>query len=191
MFLVVGLGNPGKEYAKTRHNIGFETIDYLVREHSIAQMRRLKNGLVAHYFLNGEKVILVKPLTYMNNSGQCVAPLADYFDIGEDQIIVIYDDIDLDPGILRIRKKGSAGSHNGMKSVIANLQTQNFKRIRVGIGKKPTEWDLANYVLSKFSKDEIPVMQEGISNAAKATELIITQSVEEAMNQYNNKVIEQ
>lgn len=188
MYLIVGLGNPGREYALTRHNIGFETIDYLARKKQVAIIKEEHHGISGSFFENGEKVTLVKPMTYMNNSGECVAAFADYYDIPLDKILVIYDDIDLDAGRIRIRKKGSAGTHNGMRSILYHLQDENFPRIRIGIGKKPPQWDLADYVLSKFQPDEIETMQHAVIQAAEAIELFIKEDIDTAMNRLNRKV---
>ena len=144
MYLIIGLGNPGREYALTRHNIGFEAVDYIADQKNVQITKDEHEGLTGVYFENGEKVMLIKPMTYMNNSGLCVEELVSYYDVPLENTLVIYDDIDLDPGKIRIRKKGSAGTHNGMRSIIYQLQDQNFPRIRIGIGKKPPQWDLAN-----------------------------------------------
>ncbi len=187
MFLIIGLGNPGREYALTRHNIGFETIDYIAKLKNVQITRDEHKGLTGFYFENGEKVMLVKPMTYMNNSGECVAELADYYDVPLDQVLVIYDDIDLDPGVIRIRKRGSAGTHNGMRSILYYLQDENFPRIRIGIGKKPPEWDLAKYVLSRFTEEDIEPMKSAVEQAAKGVELFISDGIEVAMNALNRK----
>lgn len=187
MYLIIGLGNPGREYALTRHNIGFEAIDYIAGQKNVQITRDEHKGLTGFYFEHGEKVMLVKPMTYMNNSGECVADLADYYDVPLDNVLVIYDDIDLDPGVIRIRKRGSAGTHNGMRSILYYLQNENFPRIRIGIGKKPPQWDLAHFVLSKFGDEDLPVMREAVIQAARGVDLYITEGIEAAMNALNRK----
>ncbi|MEG2898144.1 MAG: aminoacyl-tRNA hydrolase [Eubacterium sp.] len=184
------MGNPGREYALTRHNIGFEAIDYLAGQKNVLMNKDEQNGLTGFYFENGEKIMLVKPMTYMNNSGLCVAGLVNYYAVPPEKTLVIYDDIDLDLGKIRIRKKGSAGTHNGMRSIIEHLKEQNFSRIRIGIGKKPPHWDLANYVLSKFTPDETQIMREAIIKASEAVELFIKEDINVAMNRLNRKAKE-
>ncbi|MDO4288093.1 MAG: aminoacyl-tRNA hydrolase [Eubacterium sp.] len=191
MYLIIGLGNPGREYALTRHNIGFEAVDYIARQKNVQIARDEHKGLTGFYFENGEKVMLVKPMTYMNNSGECVADLADYYDVPLDNILVIYDDIDLDPGVIRIRKRGSAGTHNGMRSILYYLQSEGFPRIRIGIGKKPPQWDLAHYVLSKFTEEDTEVMREAVIQAARGVDIFVTEGIEAAMNALNRKKTKQ
>ena len=188
MFLIAGLGNPGRQYEKTRHNMGFDTIDELIDRHripqgGIAHKARYGKGMIA-----GEKVLAVKPLTYMNLSGESLREWVNYYKLDpETEMIVIYDDIDLEPGQIRIRKKGSAGGHNGIKSIIAQLGTQNFYRIKVGVGAKPRGWDLADYVLGRFSSDERIAVDKAICDAADAVEMILRDGIESAMNHYNRK----
>ena len=189
MYLVVGLGNPGKQYEATRHNMGFDTIDVLVERHKIPQGGVKFNAMYGKSIIGGEKAILMKPLSYMNLSGGPIREMANYFKIDpETEMIVVYDDIDLDPGQLRIRKKGSAGGHNGIKHIIQQLGTQNFVRIKVGVGAKPKGWDLADHVLGRFDKDDRALVEEAQERACKAVELILTDSVDAAMNEYNRKV---
>ena len=188
MYIIAGLGNPGKEYENTRHNIGFDVIDRLAEEENIAVMESKHKALIGKGYVAGQKVILAKPQTFMNLSGESVRELVDYYKIDpEEELIVIYDDINLAPGKLRIRPKGSAGGHNGIKNIIAHLGTQVFPRIRIGVGEKPKGWDLADYVLGRFSKEEEPVVREALEKAAKACSEIITEDVTSAMNKYNNK----
>lgn len=188
MYLIAGLGNPGRQFEHTRHNIGFDTIDLLVERHQVPQSGVRCKGMYGKGMIAGEKVILLKPLTYMNLSGEAVRGLADYFKIDpEKELIVIYDDIDLEPGQIRIRKKGSAGGHNGIKDIIARLGTQNFIRVRIGVGAKPKDWDLADHVLSRFTDKERKAVDEAISLAASAVEKILTDGVDAAMNEYNRK----
>lgn len=188
MYLVVGLGNPGREYEATRHNMGFDTIDHLVEDYNVPQGGVKFNAMYGKGRIGGQPVILMKPLSYMNLSGGPIREMANYFKINpETEMIVIYDDIDLDPGQLRIRKKGSAGGHNGIKHIIQQLGTQNFVRIKVGVGAKPKGWDLADYVLGRFDKDDRVLVEEAQERACKAVELILTDSVDAAMNEYNKK----
>ena len=188
MYLIVGLGNPGRQYEATRHNMGFDVIDKLVEEYPVPQAGVKFNAMYGKGIIGGEKAILMKPLSYMNLSGGPIREMANYFKIDpETEMIVVYDDIDLDPGQLRIRKKGSAGGHNGIKHIIQQLGTQNFVRIKVGVGAKPKGWDLADYVLGRFDKDDRVLVEEAQERACKAVELILTDSVDAAMNEYNKK----
>lgn len=188
MFLIAGLGNPGRQYEKTRHNMGFDTIDELIDRHRIPQGGIAHKAMYGKGMIAGEKVLAVKPLTYMNLSGESLRECVNYYKLDpETQMIVIYDDIDLEPGQIRIRKKGSAGGHNGIKSIIAQLGTQNFYRIKVGVGAKPKGWDLADYVLGRFSSDERIAVDKAICDAADAVEMILRDGIESAMNHYNRK----
>jgi len=187
MKAVFGLGNPTREYTATRHNIGFDTITCLSDIHNFRVDSARFKGLCGFGYIAGTKVIFVQPQTYMNNSGECVRAVMDFYKLTPQDIIVVYDDINLAVGQLRIRAKGSAGGHNGMKSIIAHVGTEDFIRVRVGVGAKPADWDLADYVLGRFTKDEEPVVREALKDAAKACELIISDSVEAAMNVYNKK----
>ena len=185
MFLIAGLGNPGRQYEKTRHNMGFDTIDELIDRHRIPQGGIAHKAMYGKGMIAGEKVLAVKPLTYMNLSGESLREWVNYYKLDpETEMIVIYDDIDLDPGQIRIRKKGSAGGHNGIKSIIAQLGTQNFYRIKVGVGAKPRGWDLADYVLGRFSSDERIAVDKAICDAV---EMILRDGIESAMNHYNRK----
>ena len=186
MYLVVGLGNPGKQYEATRHNMGFDTIDVLVERHKIPQGGVKFNAMYGSGFIGGEKVIFMKPLSFMNLSGGPVQEMAAYFKIDpESELIIIQDDIDLEPGQLRIRKQGSAGGHNGIKNIIAHLGTQEFPRIKVGVGDKPPRMDLADYVLSRFSKEDREKMEQAFKDAAEAVEVMIAEGPDAAMNQFN------
>lgn len=188
MYLIVGLGNPGKQYENTRHNVGFDAVDLLVDEYRVPSSGKQHKAMYGKGVIAGQKVILAKPLTYMNLSGESVRALVDYYKINpEEELIVIYDDISLEPGKIRIRKKGSAGGHNGIKNIIAQLGTQNFQRIKVGVGEKPKGWDLADYVLGHFSKAERAQMEEGYDRATEAVRLILAGEIDAAMNQYNKK----
>ena len=188
MYLVVGLGNPGKEYEATRHNMGFDTIDCLIDRHNIPQGGVKFNAMYGKAVLGGEKAILMKPLSFMNLSGGPVQEMSAYFKVDpETEIIVVYDDIDLEPGQIRIRKQGSAGGHNGIKDIIRRLGTEKFLRVKVGVGAKPKGWDLADHVLGRFRSEERKLVDEAIEHAADAVEKIISQGVDAAMNEYNRK----
>lgn len=187
MKLIVGLGNPTKEYQATRHNIGFDAITRLCDDYRIRLDAKEHKAICGRGYIGGEKVLLAQPQTYMNLSGESVRELADYYKIAVEDIIIIYDDISLDVGQLRVRPKGSAGGHNGIKSIIAHLGTQEFARIRVGVGDKPKEWDLADYVLGHFPKEEEPLIREALARVSKACECIIIDGIEAAMNEYNRK----
>ena len=188
MYIIVGLGNPGKKYENTRHNMGFIAVDLLAEEYGIKVDKIKFKALVGEGRIAGQKVLLVKPQTYMNLSGESVRELVNYYKVDpESELIVVYDDISLAPGQIRIRKKGSAGGHNGIKNIIANLGTDHFMRVKVGVGEKPKNWDLADYVLSPFTKDERPLVNLAIEHAAKAIEQMLNGDVDAAMNEYNRK----
>lgn len=188
MKIIIGLGNPTREYQATRHNIGFDAITRLCDDYSIRLDSREHKALCGRGRIAGEKVILAQPQTYMNLSGESVRELVDYYKLTNEDIIVIYDDIHLAVGQLRVRKKGSAGGHNGIKNIIAQLGTEEFMRIRVGVGEKPEKWDLVDYVLGRFPKEEEPVIREALERVSKACECIIADGIEAAMNRYNQKV---
>ena len=189
MYIIAGLGNPTKEYQNTRHNIGFDIIDKLADTYSIDVLEKKHKALIGKGIIEGEKVILAKPQTFMNLSGESVRALADYYKIAEKQeLIVIYDDISLDVGQLRIRKRGSAGGHNGIKSILSHLGHDVFPRIKVGVGDKPSGYDLADYVLGHFSPDEKKIMEEAAINAIGAVREITAGQIDQAMNRYNKKV---
>ena len=183
MYLIVGLGNPGIEYRNTRHNIGFNAVDYLGEKYNIDINRKKFKGEYGEGRVSGDKVILLKPTTYMNLSGESIKEAANFYKIPNDQIIVIYDDVSLDIGRLRIRGKGSAGGHNGIKSIISHLNSDVFPRIKIGVGQP--EGDLIAHVLGKFSKDDMDKLQKVIDVAVLATEEIIKNDEIEAMNKYN------
>lgn len=185
--VIFGLGNYGREYAGTRHNMGFDTVTRLSDSLNIRLDTKRFKGLCGFGFIGAEKVILVQPQTYMNLSGECVHAVLDFFKLTNKDIIVVYDDISLAPGQLRIRKKGSAGGHNGIKSVIAHLGTDEFDRVRIGVGAKPEGWDLADYVLSRFEREDEPLIRDAIDLAAKACEVIVRDGIDAAMNTYNTK----
>lgn len=187
MYIIAGLGNPGKEYAHTRHNVGFEVIDILADRMGIEVEEKKHKALCGKGILEGEKVILLKPQTYMNLSGESVRAAADFYKAEPENILVIYDDISLEPGQLRLRGKGSAGGHNGIKNIIAHLGTQEFPRIKVGVGDKPKGMDLADYVLGRFSKEDQAKMDASFKDAADAAAMILSQGMEPAMNHFNKK----
>ena len=186
MYYIVGLGNPGLQYENTRHNVGFMTIDYLANKYDIDVRKSKFKSLYGQGEISGHKVMLIKPQTYMNNSGEAVRELRNFYKFDIDKLIVIYDDIDIDFGTIRIRKKGSAGSHNGMKSIIYQIQDDQFPRIKVSIGKKPEKWDLANFVLSGFSKEEAKILEDEIRIAAEGIEIILKDDIDKAMNKCNS-----
>lgn len=187
MFIIAGLGNPTKAYEGTRHNIGFEVIDALAKRCGIDTGIRRSRALCGKGVIEGERVILAKPQTYMNLSGEAVRELAAYYKVEPENIIVVYDDISLEPGQLRIRAKGSAGGHNGIKNIIAHLGTQEFPRVKVGVGEKPRGWNLADYVLSRFGPEDRKLMDTAVDEAADAVMAIIRDGVDAAMNRYNMK----
>ena len=189
MFIIAGLGNPKREYDNTRHNIGFELIDALAKKHNISVMNVAHKALTGKGMIGRHKVILVKPLTFMNLSGESIRPLADYYKIDPvSELIIVSDDVSLPPGQIRVRKKGSAGGHNGLKNIIALLGSEEFCRIRIGVGEKPAGYDLADYVLGHFSKEEQPLMREGIDKAVGAAEMMLDGEIDRAMNEYNRKI---
>ncbi len=188
MYLVAGLGNPGREYDMTRHNIGFHAIDYIADELGV-KIKKLKyKSIYGEGIINGEKVLLVKPQTYMNLSGESVSEFAKFFKIPTENIIIISDDIALETGRIRIRKKGSAGGHNGLKNIIYMLNSENFNRIRIGVGAPShPDYDLKDFVLGRFTKEEIPVLEDAIVKSHKAVKEIISRGADSAMNKYNQK----
>ena len=186
MFIIAGLGNPTLQYEGTRHNVGFDVIDMLADRYNISVDGRKGRALVGKGIIEGQKVLLVKPQTYMNLSGESLRELVNYYKIDEEhELLVIYDDISLDVGQLRIRKKGSAGGHNGIKNIIANLGTDVFPRIKIGVGEKPKKYDLADYVLGHFQGDEKKLMEEAYDRAAAAVVEILTDGPDKAMNDFN------
>ena len=188
MFIIAGLGNPTLQYEGTRHNVGFDVIDMLADRYNISVDGRKGRALVGKGIIEGQKVLLVKPQTYMNLSGESLRELVNYYKLDpESELIVVFDDISLEPGNIRIRKKGSAGGHNGIKNIIANLGSSVFPRIKVGVGEKPKGYDLADYVLGKFSKEDRVLMEEGYDLACEASALIMQGAIDQAMNEYNQK----
>ena len=189
MYLIAGLGNPGKKYEGTKHNMGFDTISYLADKYRIPSSGVSVKGVYGKGRINGQSVILLKPMTYMNLSGESIQEYVHYYKIDpETQLIVIYDDIDLDPGQIRVRKSGSPGSHNGMKNIVQCLGTSKFIRIRIGTGAKPDKWDLADYVLAPFDKDVRPLVNDAIERAGQAAAMILEGDVDKVMSIFNRKV---
>ena len=185
-FIVAGLGNPGKDYDGTRHNAGFAAMDYIAEKTGEKIQKAKFESLVAEATIGGVRVLLMKPQTFMNCSGTAISAAADFYKIAPENVIVICDDITQNPGKMRIRKSGSAGGHNGLKSIIAFLDSQNFKRIRIGVGAKPNpNYDLADWVLGKFSKDDKVLVNSCYENAYNAIELIVKGDIEKAMCAYN------
>lgn len=188
MYIIVGLGNPGREYGNTRHNIGWDVIDVLADRAHVDVLEKKHKAIIGKGVIAGQKCILAKPQTYMNLSGESVRELVDYYKIDEEtELIVISDDVSLEVGQIRIRKKGSAGGHNGLKSIIGHLGHDTFQRVKMGVGEKPKGYDLADWVLGHFSKEERKLMDDAAKRAAEAIELMITEGADVAMNRYNRK----
>lgn len=188
MYIIAGLGNPSKEYKNTRHNIGFDVIDVIADKYGIDVTTIKHKALVGKGMIESEKVILVKPQTYMNLSGESLIDVCNFYKIDvESELIVIYDDIALDVGSIRVRKNGSAGGHNGMKSIIQHLSTDKFMRIRMGVGEKPKDYDLADYVLGHFTSDERKLMDNASIDALNAVKIIMSDGIDKAMGQFNKK----
>ena len=186
MMIIAGLGNPGDEYDHTRHNTGFDVIDELVKKYGIVMDFAKHKSICGKGMIEGEKVMLLKPQTYMNASGEAIADAMGFYKLyPNDGLIVIYDDVDLPVGRIRVRESGSAGGHNGMKDIIAKLGTEDFVRVRVGVGAKPEQWDLADWVLSRFPEEDVPIMKEARVKAAAAVSDILINGAEHAMSQYN------
>jgi len=187
MYIIIGLGNPTDKYQATRHNIGWDAVTKISDDYRIALDIKKHKAICGKGNIEGEKVTLAQPITYMNLSGESVRELVDFYKVTPAEIIVIYDDISLEVGQLRIRKQGSAGGHNGIKSIISHLGTDEFPRIKVGVGDKPKGWDLADYVLSHFQPVEQPTIREALKDTSDACKMIITAGIDAAMNQYNRK----
>ena len=188
MFIIAGLGNPGREYENTRHNIGFCVIDAIAGKYQITMLERKHKAVIGKGYIDGQRVILLKPLTYMNLSGESIREAVDYYKVDEtSQLVVVSDDISLDVGQLRIRKKGSAGGHNGLKNIIQHLGHENFIRVRMGVSDKPQGYDLKDYVLGHFTDKEKKALEETCENATQAICMILQGDVEGAMNRYNTK----
>lgn len=188
MKIIVGLGNPGKEYVGTRHNAGFYLIDELAYRSGIKMDEKKHYSICGKGWIENEKVLLMKPQTYMNRSGESVRAAVDFYKLPLEDIIIAFDDVSLEPGQLRIRKKGSAGGHNGVKSIIMHLGSMNFLRVKIGVGEKPEGYDLANYVLGRFSRKEEKLLYTACENGVEAIKLMVAGKSEEAMNIYNKKI---
>lgn len=188
MYLIVGLGNPESDYSKTRHNMGFNVINKLSEKYGIEVNKSKFKGLIGNGIIENEKVILLKPQTFMNLSGESLIEVMNFYKIQEDELIVIYDDIDIEPGNIRIRRCGSAGTHNGMKSIVEHIKTENFIRVRVGIGKPKEHIDMISYVIGHIPEEDKKVLEEGANIAKDAVIEIIKNSVDSAMNKFNKKV---
>ncbi len=192
MYIIVGLGNPGKDYQNTRHNIGFDVIDALAEVAGISVIEKKHKAIIGKGVLDGQKVILVKPQTYMNLSGESVRDIIDYYKVDEEQeLIVVSDDTSLDVGMIRVRKKGSAGGHNGLKNIILHLGHDTFMRVKMGVGEKPKGYDLADYVLGHFTQNERKVMNEAAKAATEAIRMMMAGEVDKAMNTFNKKATQQ
>ena len=185
MYLIVGLGNPESEYAHTRHNMGFDTINELAKSNNINITKTKFKALYETGIIQNEKVILLKPQTYMNLSGEAIKEARDFYNVKPEEIIVIYDDIDIEKGKIKLRKKGGPGSHNGMKSVVQELNTTDFIRIRVGIGQPEFKSDMINYVIGNVPEEEQKILQQGTKKAAEAIEEILKNGIDIAMNKFN------
>ena len=188
MYIIAGLGNPTAQYDHTRHNIGFDAITHLADRYHISMNTKKFQAICGTGIIEGQKVLLLKPQTYMNLSGNSIGEAVNFYKLDPaTEVIVIYDDIALEPGYIRVRKKGSAGGHNGIKDIIAHLGTQEFQRIRIGVGEKPKDYDLAAYVLGHFQAEDRKKVEEAIAQAADAVELMVQDRTDEAMNLYNKK----
>lgn len=187
MKLLIGLGNPTREYVGTRHNIGFDAITRISDTYGITVTEKKHKAMVGKGVIEGEKVLLIKPETYMNLSGESVIDAVNYYKTGPEDIIVFCDDINLEPGQIRIRKKGSAGGHNGLKNIIAHLGTEDFARCRIGVGEKPEGWDLADHVLGHFPKEQEPLIRDALKDAEDVARLFVRGELDAAMNLYNKK----
>ena len=185
MYLIIGLGNPEEEYSKTRHNMGFNAINKIADQYGIKVNKSKFQGLYESAIIEGKKVMLIKPQTYMNLSGECIKQFVDFYKIPNEDILVIYDDMDIEPGKIKIRKKGGAGGHNGMKSIIKMLGTEEFARIRTGIGRPKHNGDDINYVIGAIPEEEIPKLQEGVEKAKEAVIEILKNGIDSAMNKLN------
>lgn len=187
MFIIAGLGNPERRYEGTRHNIGFDAVTALCDAWGIRLNQKEHKGITGKGSFAGERVLLVQPQTYMNLSGECIRSLCDYYKTDAAHVIVLCDDVNLSPGQLRVREKGSAGGHNGLKNIIQHLGTEEFIRIRIGVGEKPKEWDLVDYVLGRFPEEEEALMREALKDATGACECILTRGTQIAMSRYNRR----
>jgi len=188
MKVIAGLGNPGQEYSQTKHNVGFMFVDALAGRLHIDNMWKDKfEAKIVEGHIGGEKVILVKPQTYMNDSGRALGPILHWYKLGTKDLIVVHDDMDIEAGTLRIRRKGSAGGHNGIKSILANVEDENFARVRIGIGRPLPGWTVVNHVLAKFSDEDVLKIKEVVNYLLPAVECIVTDGIDLAMNRFNPK----
>lgn len=187
MKILVGLGNPDKEYTGTRHNIGFDAITAICDKTGISVNEKKFKALIGKGVICGEKVVLMKPLTYMNLSGEAVIEAMNFFKLTPQDVCILYDDVNLEPGFIRVRERGSAGGHNGIKNIIQHLGSEEFPRIRIGVGEKPKEWDLKDYVLGHFSKEDEVKIRAALADAVTAAELFVIGDVQKAMNTFNCK----
>ena len=185
MYLIVGLGNPEEDYSNTRHNMGFDTVNKLAKQYQIDVNKKKFKGLYGTGIIENEKVIILKPQTFMNLSGESIREVVDYYKIENNKIIIIYDDIDIEPGIIKLRKTGGPGTHNGMRSVDQNLNSRNYPRIRVGIGKPEHKDDLVNYVIGAISAEDKKILDEATTRAKEAVIEIIKSGIDNAMNKFN------
>lgn len=185
MYLIIGLGNPEEEYARTRHNMGFDTINKISEKYNIKVNKSKFNALYGTGDIEGKKVILLKPQTYMNLSGTAIRDFMNFYKLSPENIIVIFDDLDIEPGIIKIRKKGGPGTHNGMKSVVNEIKSEDFCRIRIGIGNPEYKNDLLNYILTRIPDDEYKILEKATDNATSAIAEILKNGIDSAMNKYN------
>ncbi len=185
-FIVAGLGNPGRDYVRTRHNIGFAALDYVAEKYGAKIDRAKFHALIGEARIDGARVLLMKPETFMNNSGTAIAEAAAFYKIPPERVLVLHDEISFEPGLLRIRRKGSAGGHNGLKSIIAHLSSEDFPRIKIGVGKKPTpEYDLAEWVLGRLPEADALAIEKRFGDVAEAVRLIIADKTEDAMSRFS------
>lgn len=186
-FVVAGLGNPGRQYADTKHNVGFQVIDKLAEKYGISVEKEKQKALIGDGMIQDRRVLLVKPQTFMNLSGESIREIVNFYKIPQENFVVIYDDTSMPAGQIRLREKGSHGGHNGIRNIIQQMGTDVFNRVKVGIGEKPNGWDLADYVLAKFPEEDLPLMEEGMDQAVKAVELILSRGMADAMNRMNRR----
>ena len=185
MKIIAGLGNPGTEYAQTKHNVGFMLVDALAERLNAPAWKEDFFSAITEVRIGGEKIFLVKPLTYMNNSGEALGPMLSYYKMDADDLVVVHDDMDISVGTVRIRKKGSSGGHNGIKSILAHVGSEDFARVRIGIGRPPAGWKVINHVLAPFAAEDAPKIRAAIDYLLPAVECIVTDGVDLAMNKYN------
>ncbi len=187
MKIIAGLGNPDREYAGTRHNIGFDAITAISDKTGISVTEKKFKALIGKGTICGQKVILMKPQTYMNLSGEAIIEAVNFFKLEPKDVCIVYDDVNLEPGFIRVRERGSAGGHNGIKNIISHLGSENFPRIRIGVGEKPKEWDLKDYVLGHFSREDEEKIRAALEDAVTAAELFVIDDIAKAMNTFNRK----